>query len=298
MKIFYIGARIVGYNTLQALLENNFNIIGALILDDSKEKITVAHKKFDDLVSKYSIPTKKFTSLKTNKYDEWIESLNPDIGLVIGVSNLIPNSKLKIPKMGFIGMHPTLLPVGRGRAPIPWTIIKGHEKSGTTLFKCEHDADSGKIIAQKEYSVFYEDTCLTLGKRSDNAVIELLINSLDDYYLGKINLKDQDENLATYWDKRKPDDGLINWQENSRYTYDWIRALTRPYPGAFSYINGKKIMIWSARESFDSRDGEPGQIIDYVPSGLLVSTKSKNIVLTEFECENNYIPRLGDLFQS
>ena len=74
MKIFYIGARIVGYNTLQALLENNFNIIGALILDDSKEKITVAHKKFDDLVSKYSIPTKKFTSLKTNKYDEWIES--------------------------------------------------------------------------------------------------------------------------------------------------------------------------------------------------------------------------------
>ncbi len=298
MKIFYIGARVVGYNTLQALLENNFNIIGALILDDSKQKITVAHKKFDDLVSKHGIPTKKFTALKTNKYDEWIESFNPDIGLVIGVSNLIPNSKLKIPKMGFIGMHPTLLPIGRGRAPIPWTIIKGLKKSGTTLFKCESDADSGKIIAQKEYPVFYEDTCLTLGKRSDNAVIELLINSLDDYYLGKIYLKDQDENLATYWDKRKPEDGLINWHENSRYIYNWIRALTKPYTGAFSYVDGKKIMIWSARESFDRRKGMPGQIIDYVPSGLLVSTKSKNIVLTEFECENNYKPQVGDLFQS
>jgi methionyl-tRNA formyltransferase len=298
MKIFYIGARIVGYNTLQALLENDFNIIGALILDDSKEKITVAHKKFDDLVSKYNIPTKKFTSLKTNEYDKWIESLKSDLGLIIGVSNLIPDSKLKIPKMGFIGMHPTLLPIGRGRAPIPWTIIKGLKKSGTTLFQCESDADSGKIIAQKEYPVFYEDTCLTLGKRSDNAVIELLINSLDSYYLGKVPLEDQDENLATYWDKRKPDDGLINWQENSRYIYNWIRALTKPYPGAFSYINGMKIMIWSARESFDKREGEPGQIIDYVPSGLLVSTKSKNIVLTEFECENNYKPQVGDLFQS
>jgi len=121
---------------------------------------------------------------------------------------------------------------------------------------------------------------------------------LDDYYLGKISPKDQDENLATYWVKRKPEDGLINWQENSSHIYDWIRALTKPYPGAFSYINGIKIMIWSAKESFDTREGNPGQIIDYVPSGLLVSTGGGNIVLTGIESQNYYKPQAGNLFQS
>jgi len=285
MRIFFIGARVVGYDTLKALLENNFEIAGCLILDDSKKNITVAHKSFDDIITEFGLVAKKYTSLNDYKYIGWLESLKVDIGLVIGVSNLIPKELLDIPKMGFIGMHPTLLPVGRGRAPIPWTIIKGLEESGTTIFKCDDNADTGKIIAQKKYPVYYEDTCSTLGKRSDDAVISLLLEYLPKYYNGDINLKTQDESKATYWEKRSPKDGKIDWSQSSKEIYNWIRALTKPYPGAFTYHNGIKIKIWKSKESKDLRNGLPGQIISEVPDGLLVSTGRGNIVLTKIENE-------------
>ena len=298
MKIFYIGSRIVGYNTLKALLQNDFNIVGALILDDCRENITVAHKNFDDLILQYNLNAKKYTSLKNHNYITWMQSLEIDIGLVIGASNLVPADMLSIPQMGFIGMHPTLLPIGRGRAPIPWTIIKDLKESGTSLFICDSDADTGKILAQKSYPVYYEDTSSTLGKRSDDAVIELLIDSLHKYFNGKLIPVDQEENEATYWEKRNPDDGLIDWNNSSREIYNWIRALTQPYPGAFTYIHNSKVMVWSARESFDSRTGRPGEVIDTVPAGILTATGSGNIVLTDIYTFEKTKIEMNDIFQN
>lgn len=296
MRIFYIGARIVGYNTLKALLNNGFEVVGCLILDDSKKNITVAHKNFDNLIKEYNIVYQKYSSLNNQEHIEFIKQLEVDVGLVIGVSNLIPNELLNIPKLGFVGMHPTLLPKGRGRAPIPWTIIKGLDISGTTLFKCDENADTGKIIAQKQYPVYYEDTCLTLGKRSDDTVIELLIKYLPKYCQGQLKLVVQDDNKATFWEKRTPKDGIIDWTKTSKSIYDWIRALTKPYPGAFSYLNGVKINIWASRESCDTRTGLPGQIIDIVPAGMLVGTGVGNIILTEFEAEDIITYNSLDIF--
>jgi len=285
MRLFFIGARIVGYKTLQALMQYGFKVVGALILDDSRKNVTVAHKNFDSLLFQYNLNAKKYTSLKKSEYASWMQTLDIDIGLVIGASNLVPNNLLKIPKLGFIGMHPTLLPVGRGRAPIPWTIIKDLKKSGTSLFICDANADTGKILAQKSYPVYYEDTCFSLGKRSDDAVIDLLIDSLPKYFCKKLVPVDQDKRKATFWLKRNPDDGIIDWNNSSRDIYNWIRALTKPYPGAFTYFGNQKILIWKARESFDIRSGEPGQVLDIVPSGILVATGKGNVVLTEVEPE-------------
>jgi methionyl-tRNA formyltransferase len=298
MRIFFIGARIVGYNTLQALLQKGFNIVGALFLDDKRRDITVAHKNFDSLIVEYRLNAKTYTSLGKPEYMAWMQDLDIDIGLVIGVSNLIPSKMLEIPKLGFIGMHPTLLPVGRGRAPIPWTLIKDLKKSGTTLFICDAEADTGKILAQKSYPVHYEDTCTTLGKRSDDAVIELLINSLPEYYNGNIVPFAQDEGKATRWEKRTPADGLVDWKKSSREIYNWIRALTNPYPGAFTFFHGKKVMIWAARESADLRTGLPGNILDVTPSGILVSTGSGNLILTKIGNLEMTNEIRGQLFQN
>lgn len=298
MRLFYIGARIVGYNTLRALLQEGFGVVGALILDDSRKNITVAHKNFDDLIHQNNLNAKTYTSLKKPEYVTWMQGLNIDIGLVIGVSNLIPETLLKKPKLGFVGMHPTLLPIGRGRAPIPWTIIKDLKESGTSLFICDADADTGKILVQKSYPVYYEDTCSTLGKRSDDTVVELLIDSLSKYFNGELIPKEQDESKATYWVKRVPDDGIIDWNKSSREIYNWIRALTHPYPGAFTFLGEDKIMVWSARESFDTRNGKPGEILDIVPAGILISTGSGNIVLTETENLNKNNIRKGIIFHN
>jgi methionyl-tRNA formyltransferase len=283
MRIFFVGARVVGHNTLQALLLNGIDVVGALILDDKRKDVTVAHKNFDDLITKHSLNAKTYTTLGKQEYVTWMQELKVDIGLVIGVSNLIPSTLLEIPRLGFIGMHPTLLPLGRGRAPIPWTIIKDLKESGTTLFICDPEADTGKILAQKSYPVHYEDTCETLGKRSDDAVIELLIDALPKYYAGELVPYLQDESKATHWGKRTPDDGVIDWSKSSKEIYNWIRALTHPYPGAFTFYKGEKVMVWRATENVDQRIGEPGEILDVIETGILISTGNGNILVTEFQ---------------
>ncbi len=283
MRIVYIGARVVGYQCLLALLKAGANVAGLLTLDESKAHITTSYQSFDELISNYHLNSRTFKKLNTDATLDWVKEQKPHLGIVVGVSQLIGEGILEVPPLGFIGMHPTLLPEGRGRAPIPWAIIKGLKQTGVSLFYCKEDADTGDLLAQETVPTYYEDTSATLGARTDEAAARLLISSIPKLASGKASRIKQDEDKATCWSRRRPEDGEVDWTGSKRQIYDWVRALTHPYPGAFTTCQDKTLWIWGATESDDPRSGRPGEVLDTIPMGVLVATGQGNLLVTQVQ---------------
>jgi len=286
LRILYVGARIVGRECLQALLGAGANIVGLLFLDGKKADETVAHCDFDDLIEGYGLNARSFISLNDLDIQIWAENCRPDVGMVIGVSQLIGRALLKVPRQGFIGMHPTLLPEGRGRAPIPWTLIKGLERTGVSLFWCDTEADTGELLSQAEVPVYYEDTAAILGARTDEVAARLLVKSLPLLAGGQPPRIAQDDSRATCWPRRRPGDGVIDWSLEKRVIYNWVRALTHPYPGAFTFFADRKLYVWACRESEDRRVAAPGVVIDLLPHGILVGSGNGSVLLTQVQWDD------------
>jgi methionyl-tRNA formyltransferase len=268
------------------LLEAGADIVGVLYLDESKSGVTVAHCSFDDLVRDYRLNARPFTTLHDPDILSWMQKCRPEVGMVIGVSQLIGKELLAAPRQGFIGMHPTLLPEGRGRAPIPWTLIKGLQRTGVSLFWCDPEADTGKLLLQASLPVYYEDTAAILGARTDEVAARLLVESLPLLASGHPPRIPQDDSKATVWGRRRPEDGVIDWTWPKRRIYDWVRALTHPYPGAFTCADDYRLYVWSCRESQDERRAVPGTVLEILPHGVLVACGDGAVLLSGFQWEN------------
>lgn len=272
LRILYVGARIVGYTCLEALLQAGAQICGLLHLDDSKAGMTTAHTSFRGLIRGYGLHAQSFTDLKSDAPLKWARGCRPDIGIVVGVSQLLSAEMLQVPRQGFLGMHPTMLPEGRGRAPIPWAIIKGLKETGVSWFWCKETADSGDLLIQRSVPVHPDDTSSRLGARTDQVAAELLVEALPQLAAGSAPRTPQNESRATHWGRRRPEDGVIDWTQSAEKLYDWVRALTHPYPGAFTRVAGKTLFLWSAKTADGDTSARPGQVVGSDDGGVLVAT--------------------------
>ncbi len=286
MPILFIAARIVGKHCLTAALESGASVAGLLYLDDRKAGTTVAHTQFNDLIARHNLKARSFTSLKGDEGREhlaWAKDLVPRLGIVCGISELIPPELLAVPGLGFIGMHPTLLPQGRGRAPIPWAIILGLKETGVTWFYADPGVDTGDILIQQGVPVLDSDTASTLGARTDDVAAELLCKSLPLLAAGKAHRLKQDETGASAWPRRRPEDGVIDWSRDAAALYNWVRALTHPYPGAFTYLNDRKLFVWAAERAILPLAGAPGEVLSVDERGAIVATSRGLLNITSVQ---------------
>ena len=144
-------------------------------------------------------------------------------------------------------MHPTLLPVGRGRAAIPWAILKGLRQTGVTMFKLDEGVDTGDIIGQGIIDIDNKTTATELYKKVDDMHVTLISRYWDNIVNDRVSLTKQDESKATIWPGRRPEDGEIFNSMTMDEADKMVRAVTHPYPGAFYKDGDKIIRIWSAR---------------------------------------------------
>lgn len=291
LPILFIAARIVGKHCLTAAIESGANIAGLLYLDDRKAGVTVAHTQFDDVIERYDLKARAFTSLKGEEgatHLEWATAVNPRLGVVCGVSELIQPELLTLPGLGFIGMHPTLLPQGRGRAPIPWAIILGLKETGVTWFYADPGADTGDILIQQPVPVLDTDTASTLGARTDDVAAQLLCKALPLLASGRASRIKQDEGAATIWPRRRPEDGIMDWSRDAGALCRWIRALTHPYPGAFTFQAERKLFIWSAERATLPLTGVPGEVLSVDERGAIVVTGRGLLNLTHVQWSDRH----------
>lgn len=201
----------------------------------------------DDYASKYNTILHKTSHINNEDTIEVIEKLSLDYLFVIGWSQLLCNSYFSIVKKAIIGMHPTLLPIGRGRAPIPWTIINGLNKSGVTAFEIKSDADTGDIYGAYEFDVSPTENATTLYDKARGAHVILMREILQKIERGQLVGREQNESQATYWPARRPEDGEIKQNMNMEQIDKLVRGSTRPYPGAFIRTSSGKVTIWSGK---------------------------------------------------
>lgn len=167
--------------------------------------------------------------------------------VIIGWSQIAGPEVLQLLRQGAFGMHPTLLPQGRGRAAIPWAILKALPETGVTLFQLDEGVDTGPIIAQKVLPIAPDETATTLYERVADAHRSLIGRVWPDLPSGNVQRRTQDESQATIWPGRTPADGEITPEMTVAGVERLVRATTHPYPGAFWKSESEVIRIWAGR---------------------------------------------------
>ena len=284
MRTVWVSFDTVGRDCLEAAAESGAEIVGIVTLPGPIDPNRSGQCSFDEVAAQHEaalIETRDVNALETLNA---LRKLEPELVFVVGWSQLVHDSFISLAREGVFGMHPTLLPRHRGRAPIPWAILCGLARTGVTLFEiADSTADSGAIVGQVTVDIAADETATTLFDRLATAHVELVRECVPQLLAGTAPRVRQDPSRASAWPKRAPSDGIIDWETRAPYLYDWVRAQTRPYPGAFTWLGEDKIVVWRAR-AVDLRVEAPaGSIVADGPEGLVVACGEGGLVLEDVE---------------
>lgn len=252
-NIVFFGATALGYLCCERLIKNGIAISAIFTIPKQfnisyagdKPVNNVLHQDFHELGEIYNIPVVSVEG-KMNAYVEVLAGYSPALMIVVGWYYIIPKSLREIAPLGCVGIHASLLPKYRGGAPLVWAMINGEKETGISLFHFDDGVDTGDIVAQKKLTINTEDNISHLLKKVEVASIEIVDEFIPMLLNGTAPRLKQDHNDATEYPQRKPEDGEIDWRWNDEQINNFIKAQTKPYPGAFTYVNGRKLMLWDA----------------------------------------------------
>lgn len=259
MRVGLIGSVSSSNICLQKLVLHNFEVVCVYGYVPKKVKNVSDYFPLDESCAELDVSYCAFTNI--NHHAEEIEKLNLDLLFVVGVSQLVTDRIIQAPKYGCVGFHPTLLPQGRGRAPVAWLVL--NEKEGAaTLFKLTERADEGGIFEQVIFPVTEDDDASTVSEKLLQALEEAFDKCLPSLAKGDLLVIEQDERKASWYGKRTPDDGVIGFKCEAVETDKLIKSSTHPHPGAFTFVNGQKLTVWKSKVENNIRiKGVVGRIL-------------------------------------
>lgn len=212
------------------------------------------------------------------------------IGISMNWSRLIPENVLGRFDSGIFGLHGSCgyLPFGQGRATLNWSLIRGDWRFVMHLFRLDKDPDTPNIYAKEMFEVNQFDDIRTMQYKDLIASRHLVSGLLHDYNEGKPIVTTRADNDVKQWHKgRKPEDGRIDMTMKTREIYNLVRGVTRPFPGAFAYVNEERVLIWAARpfdKIMDFSAFKLGEIMDIFDNNLIVRTVDGSLLVTDYEC--------------
>lgn len=289
MKTILIGAVTTTRRVLETMVEVNFPISYVFSLDDAVSENVSDYDPVFKTAEKFNIPYKKFKKINDEENVKIIREIDPDYIFVIGLSQLVKDDIIKVAKKGVIGMHPAPLPKYRGRASNIWQHLLGEKKSALSIFFIDDGIDSGDILAQEPFEIADDDYCQDVCDKADEAAVVAMKRVLTQMLDGTLKPVKQNDEEATYTLKRSPEDGLIDWNQPIKDIHLLIRAISRPYPGAFSLYDGKsKIIIYKAEMLPNKRYiGFNGQIAEIREGSFDVVCKDGLLRVTDYENVDN-----------
>ena len=282
MKIVFIGGVKFSYAILEKILNQNFSVEAVFSYDESKNFFYSDYTSFDKITNEHKIKHIKVMNINDEENIKIINEIQPDIIFVMGWSQLLKDKLLKIPKLGVIGSHPTELPKYRGRAPIPWSIIKELTESALTFFYISPGMDDGDILCQEKFQITLTDDSTSLYEKMTELGKKMISQSLPLLKSG--NAKRIPQNLEDFienWPKRTPEDGKIDWSKPAKEIHTLIRASTNPYPGAYSFLLGSKIIVWKSKLLQHPSDGI-GKIMNVDNDEIHVGTGNNVLIIQKY----------------
>lgn len=294
MRLAWIGFHEEGLPALTALLEAGAPVVAVFTLAPEAGTRRSGYADYAPVCRAFGVRLEYIDHVNDARTRALLESLDPDLVFVIGWTQLVETSVLRIPRLGMIGAHASLLPADRGRAPINWALIHGRRVTGNSLIWLAPEADTGDLIDQVEIPITPYDTCATLYARVAEANRDMILRALPALLEGRRPGRPQGRSAGAPLPARRPSDGAIDWSASSESVYDFVRALTRPYPGAFGWLGDTQYRVWRcALLPLSTTTAAPpgtvlGSAISPTPEacGQVVACGSGSLVLLEIEDEH------------
>ena len=282
MRVAWMSFDVIGRACLTASAEVGAQVVAVVTLPGPPDPDRSGQCEFDDVAARLGAELIETSDANEPGCIERLRAVEPDILFVVGWSQLLRQPALEVAPGGVFGMHPTLLPRHRGRAPIPWTIISGLATTGVTLFEIvDETADAGPVVDQIEVPVAPDETASSLFEKLAEAHVALIRRSVPLLLAGAAPRTPQDPLRASYWPKRSPLDGIIDWEARAAFVETWVRAQTRPYPGAFTFLGETKVTVWRARPA--DGGGAAGTVLEERSDGVVVACGEGALLLEEVE---------------
>jgi len=269
----------MGYACMEALLKMGAPVAALFThRDDSHEEIW--WRSCAELAARHGIPV---------HIDESVEALGAKIGALkpaviysFSYRHLIPASVFEPAPLGAFNLHPSLLPAYRGRAPVNWMLVNGEREAGVTLHHMVVRADAGDIVGQRAVAIDDSDNALTLYRKLVPLGVELIEELHPKIVAGIAPRRKMDISKGSYFGRRKPEDGRIVWQWPARRIFNLVRAVTHPYPGAFCFVGGRKLLVWEATIGAENGTlAAPGRVVRETADGAIEIAAGEGSVIVK-----------------
>lgn len=299
MKIIFAGTPKFAIPALQKIINSNHEICAVYTRPDKPagrgQKLTPTPVKV--VAEEHNLPIYQPKTLKAIEAQEEMKSLNPDILINVAYGMLLPEEILNIPKFGCINIHPSMLPLYRGAAPIQRAIESCDDVTGVTIMKMDIGLDTGDIYKQEIMPIEKNDTSETLAKKASEVGARLLLDVITEIENGTDKPTKQDDDKSTYANKLTKEEGKIDWNKSAKEIDCMIRAFI-PWPVAYTEIDDKYIRVWEAEVIEEKTTEKPGAIIEANKKGVKIATSNGILSLLKIQLPNKKPLLISDVLNA
>ena len=282
-KIVFFGFGDVGYKCLKYLLEEEYNVV-AVFTHNLDAHENAWFESPEKLAKEYWIDVYKPSTLNTQKWIRKIKYLKPDLVLPVYYRNRIPEEIFTQATLGAYNLHGSYLPTYRGRAPLNWSIINGENYTGATLHTLEKDFDTGDIIAQKKVEYTEAEYVGDIQPRQAKIAVETFVEALPLLFSKDVKkIKQSTLSTPSYFGKRTPEDSRIDFSKSAKEIRNLVRAVSRPFNGAFFDKGDARYVIWKADIINTTDLLEAGKIVKQTQDELVFSAQDALLLSDDFE---------------
>ncbi len=280
-RIVLAGAVNSSRLTFEALLRHKAPLVGVLGLAPEQGRRASGYVDLVELAGSEGVPALRFENINDQAVVERVAGWDPDLLMVVGLSQMVRQPLLDLPRRACVGYHPTALPRGRGRAPIAWLTLDGTD-GAATFFVMTLEADAGGVLVQEPFAVprgaYAEDVVAVQSEAIERALDRWLPRLLEGWW----DPAPQDETRATWNGRRGPADGWIDWSRSAEEIQSIVRTASKPHPGAYTFFGGEKLVVWRASLETDwPIRGAVGRVLVDDADGRLLVQAGKGLIWLE-----------------
>jgi methionyl-tRNA formyltransferase len=261
MRLVFLGTPAFAVPTLEALAAKH-DVVSVVTQPDRPkgrgQELSASPVK--QAAQRLGVPVYQPERIRRPEAQAHLASLSPEIMVVVGYGQIIPQSVIDIAARGIVNVHASLLPKYRGAAPIQWAIANGETRTGVTTMQINAALDAGDILLARETQIGPEETAIELGERLAAMGAELLLETLGGLERGAITPRRQDDAQASFAPILKKEDGAISWAEAASEIHNRVRGLL-PWPGAYTQFRGHLLHVWRARLGEERTALAPGHVL-------------------------------------
>ena len=298
MKVLFMGTPELSVAVVRAIVNSPHTLVGVVTQADKPKGRGKALQEspVKTYAKQLGIPLLQPVRIKTEEAIRELKQLDADIYVVAAYGQILSREILSIPPKGCINVHTSLLPKYRGSAPIQWAIMEGEEETGVTVMQMDEGMDTGDILFTRKVRILPEDTGGTLYEKLAIEGAALLVTALDEIERGNVHPIRQNEEEATYARMLQKQSGYLRFDRSAEQIVRMIRGLD-PWPGTYTFYEGKTLKIWKAEALAQKSELTPGTVVRTEKDAILVNTADGLLRIRELQLEGKKRMGAGDFLR-